>query len=219
MTEKTVHPPGWEALSEEMKDRLLNEWRDHNVSHDWWDSVIEQFVESALDQGVRIDINPRKSRSGGTYEEPDVHFSGFWSQGDGASFGARVSDWDKFLAAAPRPAWFTPDRAVQATFNSRTQGHNCMAFSFDFDIEENPYDEDNDPLQYSAWQLVHNPPTATDLEEFEETCGELFNGMAAQLYEDLEAEYDHLTSDETVIDSILSYHTIEELQEMEDEEE
>ena len=94
-----------------------------------------------------------------------------------------------------------------------------MAFSFDFDIEENPYDEDNDPLQYSAWQLVHNPPTATDLEEFEETCGELFNGMAAQLYEDLEAEYDHLTSDETVIDSILSYHTIEELQEMEDEEE
>ena len=219
MTKETAHPSGWGDLSEKLKDELLRQWRDKNVDHDWWDFVIEQFIGSALEQGVTIHSDTRMLRSGRTYEEPDVHFSGFWSQGDGASFAGRVSDWDKFLGAASRPAWFTPDRAVQATFKSRTQGHNCMAFSFDFDIEDNPHDEDNDPLQYTAWQLKHNPPTVTDLEEFEETCGELFNGMAAQLYEDLEAEYNHLTSDEAVIDSILSHHTIEELQEMEDEEE
>jgi hypothetical protein len=65
------------------------EWlRECAVNYDWWDSVYEIW-QGALEQiGFR---------------EPKINFSGFWSQGDGASFTARidVEKLAKFLAAPP----------------------------------------------------------------------------------------------------------------------
>jgi hypothetical protein len=65
------------------------EWlRECAVSYDWWDSVYEIW-QSALEQIGFI--------------EPKINFSGFWSQGDGASFTARINveKLATFLAAPP----------------------------------------------------------------------------------------------------------------------
>lgn len=51
-----------------------------------WDHVIEDAVECARIIGIDISSHSVKTFGGSTVEEPDVQFSGFSSQGDGASF-------------------------------------------------------------------------------------------------------------------------------------
>lgn len=65
------------------------EWlRECAVSYDWWESVYEIW-QSALEQ-----IG---------FSDPKINFSGFWSQGDGASFtaGIDVEKLATFLAVPP----------------------------------------------------------------------------------------------------------------------
>jgi hypothetical protein len=55
------------------QQRLIEQHRDCNLDHDWWDNTYADFKEVACAFGVRLDLD-------------QIHFSGFWSQGDGASF-------------------------------------------------------------------------------------------------------------------------------------
>ena len=63
----------WGALSTRRKDQLLEANRDVNVQFDWWTSTYESFVEDC--RAIGIEVDPER-----------IHFSGFWSQGDGACF-------------------------------------------------------------------------------------------------------------------------------------
>jgi len=76
----------FEDLPEESKKKALEKNRDINVEYqDWHDPVIEGFEEDMKELGL---------------EDVIVEYSGFYSQGDGASFTARVDDEEKFLRDA-----------------------------------------------------------------------------------------------------------------------
>lgn len=62
-------------------EKLFEEWREHEPWDGWADSVIEQAVEDGAKHGFEIDTNQRG---------PSVYWSGFWSQGDGASWEGHV---------------------------------------------------------------------------------------------------------------------------------
>jgi hypothetical protein len=64
-----------EASMTKYSEAFINKHRDFNVNHDWWDSTYDDFRQICEILGV--DPNTRR--------DPDVRFSGFWSQGDGAS--------------------------------------------------------------------------------------------------------------------------------------
>ena len=64
----------FEELAPEVQERLIEENRDTLVNwDDWHDPIIEGWVEDMNDRGHDISAK-------------DVSYSGFWSQGDGASF-------------------------------------------------------------------------------------------------------------------------------------
>lgn len=79
------------------------EWREHALSwHDWWDSVFETAVEDGLERGFMIDVSRRTRRHPGhAYTEYSIYFSGFWSQGDGASWVGHVDipKWIEWMRA------------------------------------------------------------------------------------------------------------------------
>lgn len=76
----------FEDLPEESKEKALEKNRDINVDYqDWHDPVIEEFEEDMKELGL---------------EDVIVEYSGFYSQGDGASFTARVYDEEKFFRDA-----------------------------------------------------------------------------------------------------------------------
>lgn len=76
----------FEELPDESKKEAIEKNRDINVDYqDWHDPIIEDFEEGMKDLGL---------------EDVIVEYSGFYSQGDGASFTARVDDEEKFLMNA-----------------------------------------------------------------------------------------------------------------------
>ncbi len=65
-------------LSDEQKKKVLDKMRDINVDYNnWHDFVTDEFKTKLADLG---------------YTNVKTQFSGFWSQGDGASFSAEKED-------------------------------------------------------------------------------------------------------------------------------
>lgn len=71
----------FEELTKEAQANAIDKMRDINTNHDeWHDCIFEGFQETLSEAGF-FDVN--------------IQFSGFWSQGDGLSFDAKI-DASKF---------------------------------------------------------------------------------------------------------------------------
>ena len=84
--EKEEKTYSFEELPEESKKKALEKNRDINTEYqDWHDPIIEGFEEDMKKLGL---------------DDIVVRYTGFYSQGDGASFTAKVVDQDTFLRDA-----------------------------------------------------------------------------------------------------------------------
>lgn len=178
----------------EAQQALIDRYRDINTDYGWWDSIYSDFKEDMANIGIRVE---------------QMYFSGFWSQGDGACFEGWVDDWSLFL----KSLGITNDVLMEFAnnhwaFSVKHRGHyyheNCTSFSIDM---PNPDGEDDDWFieRYSPYRVDDFRSVAwlAVLKEFdffsmEKTFRDAFKDHMRQLYKDLEAEYDYLTSDEAV---------------------
>ena len=118
----------WEQLSKSAKDELLGKHRNYNVDHSWWDFTYDDFREQMNDIGISVD---------------KMQFSGFWSQGDGASFDGRVRDWHKLLASLGKTKELEFIAAHKDDYDftlcwkntGRYPHENCLSFSPDLSID------------------------------------------------------------------------------------
>ncbi len=217
----SLEDPRWLALSKERRNALLEEHRDINVHDEWYDGVYGMFVEDCKEKGICVDYHNVKTVGGKTVVKPSIYFSGFWSQGDGACFDGAVNDWPKFLVACGRadlvPVYEKLDHTlVLSWYHSGHYYHSgCTDFGSDLYIE-NPFDEDDDILQYATWGVVTE--NGNIFEDLEDDFIKYVRGLMDGLYTTLEKEYDYLTSDEVVVAYILD-HCEEELVEEDEEDE
>ncbi len=70
----------FEELSEKVQAKLIEKHRNINVFDDWHDDSINSYQEELIEVG---------------FNDAKISYSGFWSQGDGLSFDAKI-DIDKF---------------------------------------------------------------------------------------------------------------------------
>ncbi len=198
-------------LPARVRDEILDKHRHWNVEHlDWWDGVYDCFKADMEKIGIEVD---------------KMYFSGFWSQGDGACFEGRVDDWSKFLAyvgytcpalisLADSSGWkFSVDHSGPYYHENCTDFHTCIATldCHDADDEEDfarvfsPYKSE---IQTAAWMALIADYKYVDLEQ---EFTEAFKDHMRTLYSSLEAEYDHLTSDESVLEALDANDMLEEL--------
>lgn len=162
-----------------------------NVDNTWWhEHIKEQLVCVMAAIGVYVE---------------EMYFSGFWSQGDGACFSGFVDDWGKYLGhlgytdsklhtVADDAGWM-----VSWKHSGHYYHENCVQFSFEnFDMV-NPFDEEEDPIRYAVWQHTVGQ---TDMHKLERDIVENLKDHMRKLYKDLEAEYEYLTSDEVVAETL-----------------
>jgi hypothetical protein len=188
-------------LSARQQDEILDKHRHWNVEHiDWWDGVYDCFKADMDAIGIDVD---------------EMYFSGFYSQGDGACFEGSVNDWPKFLASLGYTCPALIALAVEAwVFSVKHSGHyyheNCTHFSSDmvspddysesemdeFIYAHSPYSTDIQNAAFLAILQGYNFSSLHD--EFEEE----FKRHMRALYNQLEAEHDHLTTDEAILDSL-----------------
>lgn len=96
----TLHT--FDELSDAAKERAINDCRDSPsyLDYEWWDSVFDDFIQVAEMLGIDLDTRAVHQGNGRTRKEPMIYFSGFCSQGDGASW---FGSWDP---AADGPSYY-----------------------------------------------------------------------------------------------------------------
>ena len=82
--EKTVFT--FSELSDRAKEKARNWYREGALDYDWWDSIYEDANAIAKLIGIDLETRTFKRMNGTTGHAPNIQFSGFCSQGDGACF-------------------------------------------------------------------------------------------------------------------------------------
>jgi hypothetical protein len=169
----------FDELSDEVKEKVLDEYRYVNVDYDgWYDFVVEDWEEKLEKLG---------------YEDVKIYFSGFYSQGDGACFVAKVNipKWIKAHKAGKR------FRRLLKEYNegwdaSITIKHNYRYyFSTSTDVEYEGY-----------WDL--SDKAYEQLEEMAKCIEDEREKLGDEIYEDLAKEYEYMISDEAVAETIIA---------------
>jgi hypothetical protein len=178
--ETTVYK--YSELSEDAKEKAREWWSEIGLDYDWFDSVFEDA--KAIGAIIGIDIDK-------------IYFSGFWSQGDGACFVGSYhyakESVKKLKEYAPQDtelhrivtelAAVQKTRFYQLTATIKHTGHYSHSRSTDIDVAD--YRTGND----------------TDTEA-DNAIKELLRDFMNWIYRILEKEYEYLTSDEQVAETM-----------------
>lgn len=206
----------FKALPESAQNAILDEHRDWNIVDEWWDYVDDMFRQDMVEKGIKVDA---------------MYFSGFWSQGDGACFTGRIDDWKKFFEAHPMETYkaFKDISEAEDDFDLYLGWGTSGRYSHADTMYLNDYTQFDwidtgrvmDPLEALSLKTL-NDDAKKLWGDFQKDVLELLRDYANKLYEDLEEEYEYLTSDEAILESLIANGRLEALikeQEQEQEEE
>jgi len=190
----------FDELSDAAKEKARAWYRDGGFNYDWHDAVYEDFQQIAEILGLDLKTRPVRLMGGGTRREPCIWFRGFWSQGDGACFDARYS----YRRGAPRRI---REYAPQDTELHRIadalqaiQRRNFYQLRAEATHRGLYYHE-----QCMAISVGRDSPTWQDMTAgAEEAVVEALRDLGRWLYRQLEREYDYLSSDEVVDETIIA---------------
>ena len=205
----------FDELSPDIQKKVLNHYREtHSESiSDWWyEDVIENFESELKNSGL---------------EDIECNFTGFWSQGDGASFTANVRDVEKFLKHAIKlksGKWFDyqkeeKEEKEEDEIESLISGFEELGINSkiipltpdDFWINikrdssryyhENTISADLDvdePVEERDLDASQQKEFNAWLESLKNSITEWARKKSRELYSELQNEYESMTSDEAI---------------------
>ena len=167
-------------LSGKARERALETCRHWNVEDsDWWEYVYEEWKEKLAELG---------------YNDVDIRFSGFWSQGDGASFTGKV-DVHKWLES----------HNMKEKMSVGMFDDICNYFSVTVErLYGSRYVH-----EHTVDVVIGDNYCSTWTDELENLSDQIrcqikdeVHDLSCEIYRDLEREYEGQVSDEAVIDSL-----------------
>lgn len=160
----------FDELTPSAQNKAIELLNDLNVHENWFDPTIENMVEMLSENG---------------FDNAKIQFSGFWSQGDGASFDADIN-----------LKHFCKDKRILAI-----AGNYC-----DFRIEKNSFANhySHEKTRYVEYNALDEKFVCINsaLQDLSRTIEEKRLSLCKQIYKDLENDYEYLTSREAIIESI-----------------
>ena len=197
MRTKTTTIYLFDELSDEAKQTAIDSNRYTEVEFfDWWGSSFEMFAEAADLFGLDIRQTRKSFADGGHRYDPTIFFSGFSSQGDGACFEGCYA-YKKGALKAAKQAFPTDSELLRIVRDLQT-------------LQQRNFYQ----LTATAKHLgIYNHSGCMDIAvdradgkafsgDDEESLEQLFRDFADWIYSSLEKEYDYLTSDEAVAESL-----------------
>lgn len=187
-------------LSDEAKDKARAWYRESGFDYDWYDTVYEDFQQIAEILGIDLKTRTVRLMGGGSRQKPCIFFSGFWSQGDGASFEGNYSY--RKNASASILAYAPQDTTLHGIADAlqSVQRRNFYQLRAEATHRGHYYHE-----HCMAISVTRDSPTYQDMSaDAEDVITEALRDLARWLYRQLEREYEYLTSDEAVDESIVA---------------
>lgn len=189
-------------VASSQRTALLEKYRYINVDYaTWWHCVESDFIEDMKQVGIQVD---------------NVYFSGFWSQGDGACFVGCLDNALTYLNHHHVDQFpmlrklIEMGGSVWATSKHRGRYYHSSSVSIDAECEAfwqctNPKSELQEAV-IQRWDGMVDK----EIVDFEAALAEQWRTYMDDLYRRLEEEYDYLTSDDAVWDTLEANDLIEE---------
>lgn len=176
--------------NEELKELVLEKNRDINVDNNYWfDDVIEAWKERLREYG---------------FIDPDIRFSGFWTQGDGASFTSKAVYLDLYLKEFGHASY--PDKQIKL-FLDLIRNYDFVEFGVE--RRDNHYVHEYTTKAYYngyLYQFDKCPRLQRFLSNFLKDLWthmqDKIEELNREIYKDLSEEYDYLESDEAVMETL-----------------
>jgi hypothetical protein len=191
-----------DELSDKAKEHAREKERDARADDDWWsEDVADDAVRMAGLLGIEINTHCVNTRGNHGRHKPNIYWSGFCRQGDGASFEGRYNcrpgSIGSVLAETNDPELLRlaealtaaqvkekmvgrePLSAVITTGSSNYSHSHTMQCDVDQDDDEN-VDDEHDLIA-------------------------IFRAFADWIYERLKVEYDYIMSDENVDERLADF--------------
>lgn len=177
----------YEELSDSAKERAREWYMEDGLGYDWWDNCYEDFCRVAEILG--IEISYRQGRGA------EIYFTGFYCQGSGSSF---VGTYRYAKGAVGKIKEYAPKdeelhriayglQAVQRQHFYRLEAK--ISSHRDYMITVEVYDRDD------HWKNIGDA---------EDEVRDLMNDFNDWMFKRLQDEYEYLTSDEVVEESIIA---------------
>ena len=187
-----------DELSDTAKETARAWYRESCLDYEWYDFVYEDFQAICTILGVTLRTSPVRLYGGGTRDNPQIFFTGFHSQGDGASFAGSYSH---ARGAAKGIRDYAPkDEELHRIADTlqdvqRRNFHQLHAYIRRSGRYSHEYTM---AIEVERDSPTGQPPT----DDAEDTVTEAMRDLARWLYRQLQAEYEHLTSDAAVDETI-----------------
>ena len=169
-----------EIKDQNIRDTIIDNYRYINTDYSWYDYTLDDYIEKLETIG---------------FMEPDINFSGFCNQGDGASFDCHYIDTTKILKHLniEYSNW-----KHDAICNYATYGVQKNSYSTHYSHKKTRYtgiDVDMD-YQKSFWRFEKLAYSICDwIETLRlDLCNEIYNALSN--------EYDSLLSAEAIIETL-----------------
>ncbi len=200
-------------LSDDAKEVALEKHRDWNTDYDWWDSTYEDVVTVGALIGIEIGTRDRHTRNN-SVQEPDINFSGFWSQGDGACYSGWLHIAKLEKAVAQVLTHVGPEDKILPLAKEGEELYQAITLRL-VELRMHGVDLENDGLagdevllddrlkivSYGSYYStkVDDCPGPDDIVKLIQSYVKDF---ASYIYDQLEQEHDYQTSDEAVGESL-----------------
>lgn len=197
---RTIQTTGfhYSELSERAKEKAREWYRTSSQDDNFFaECVCEDAATIGALMGIDINQKPVKLMNGSTRYDPAIYYSGFWSQGDGASFDceyryakgsvkavASLTGNDKTLVRIASGLQAIQKRHFyKLRAKSKVSGNYVHSGCMGVDV----------------W---HADDEYRDIGEAESEITECLRDFANWIYRQLETEYDYQNSDSAVAESI-----------------
>lgn len=187
-TTRTITIFKFSELSEKAKETARQWYREGAFDFEWWDFVYEDAITCAAILGIEI-------------EAKNIQFSGFWSQGDGASFTGKYAYAKDAhnLIRQHAPQDETLARIADGLLEAQRKANYKLVSKIS--IHRGGYCHSH-MMDFDTYVALANGDESAASDEQELAIKTAMRGFADWLYRQLEKEYDWRNADEQVDESI-----------------
>ena len=199
MKTKIIQLYEFDELPEDIRKKVVDRLGRINVDYGWWEFVYDDFFRLAKTFGIEVNLKK-------------TFFTGFYHQGQGSSYTAYV-DTGKLIQCIKDRAWkeYAPD--LEFNFPEITSAilrirKLIISNVIDFGGCVRPTNRetaiytDFDTTKYTVCKCQNPVNVEKAIEQTEELVSVVCEELNHFLFRSLRDEFDHLTSEEAIVETI-----------------
>lgn len=200
MKTKTITLYDFDELSDDAKQKA-RDWlrRCQADDQDWADFTIQDAETICGILGIELDYRSVPLMNGKTRREPQIYYSGFWSQGDGACFTGRYS-YAKGCAKNIREH-APQDQELHRIADGLTALQKGYGYGLQATLTKIDHHYQHEHTIRIDVEIPDRPAREIAKGDWEALI-DLLRALMRWIYKQLEAEYEYQNSDEQIDETI-----------------